>query len=264
MFFIKAIIDICIVIFLLRLLIRSSEVFFDPIYRLIYRITDPLLTPSRYITRDVTRGIFMSVLGLVALRGLVYMSIESTSFLFGAGISLLDLLRLLFQGYMVFLSISILSQSGFGTTFVNMIQRAFIPLNRVSRRFGVPRRHFYLFVFLFLLILYALLSFSIHYLMSPKTISAIEGLGEGLLLVVGLFTGFFSLIIIIGALLSWVSPDPYNPVVQAIYGINEPLLRPFRRFVPLLGGLDVSPVVAILCFQILGRFGQQLIIGLMM
>jgi YggT family protein len=100
--------------------------------------------------------------------------------------------------------------------------------------------------------------------MSPKTISAIEGLGEGLLLVVGLFQGFFSLIIIIGALLSWVSPDPYNPVVQAIYGISEPLLRPFRRFVPLLGGLDVSPVVAILCFQILGRFGQQLIIGLMM
>jgi YggT family protein len=264
MFFIKAIIDICIVIFLLRLLIRSSEVFFDPINRLIYRITDPLLTPSRYITRDVTRGIFMSVLGLVALRGLVYMSINSTSFLFGAGISLLELLRLLFQGYMVFLSISILSQSGLGTTFVNMIQRAFIPLNRVSRRFGVPRRHFYLFVFLFLLMLYALLSFSIHYLMSPKTISAIEGLGEGLLLVVGLFQGFFSLIIIIGALLSWVSPDPYNPVVQAIYGISEPLLRPFRRFVPLLGGLDVSPVVAILCFQILGRFGQQLIIGLMM
>jgi YggT family protein len=192
------------------------------------------------------------------------MSINSTSFLFGAGISLLDLLRLLFQGYMVFLSISILSQSGLGTTFVNMIQRAFIPLNRVSRRFGIPRRHFYLFVFLFLLILYALLSLSIHYLMSPKPISAIEGFGEGLLLVVGLFPGFFSLIIIVGALLSWVSPDPYNPVVQAIYGISEPLLRPFRRFVPLLGGLDVSPVVAILCFQILGRFGQQLIIGLMM
>jgi YggT family protein len=264
MFFIKAIIDICIVIMLLRLLIRSSEAFFDPIYRLIYRITDPLLTPSRYITKDVTRGILISILGLVALRGLVYMSIESTSFLFGAGISLLDLLRLLFQGYMVFLAISVFSRSGFGTTFTNMIQRAFIPLNRVSRRFGVPGRHFSLFVFLFLLILYALLNFSIHQLMSPKTISAIQGLGEGLLLVVGLFPGFFSLIIIIGALLSWVSPDPYNPVVQAIYGISEPLLRPFRRFVPLLGGIDVSPIVAILCFQILGRFAQQLIIGLMM
>ena len=80
-----------------------------------------------------------------------------------------------------------------------------------------------------------------------------------MMLVLGLFPDFFSIVIIIGALLSWVSPDPYNPVVQAIYGISEPLLRPFRRFVPLLGGLDISPIFALLCFQILGRLGQQLI-----
>jgi YggT family protein len=120
-----------------------------------------------------------------------------------------------------------------------------------------------LFVFLFLLILYALLITLIGFAVIPKAVlspvSFLYGIGKGLMLVVGLFPGFFSILIIIGALLSWVSPDPSNPVVQAIYGINEPLLRPFRRFVPLLGGLDLSPIFALLCFQILGRVAQQII-----
>jgi YggT family protein len=90
--------------------------------------------------------------------------------------------------------------------------------------------------------------------------SVIHGLGEGLILALSLFTGFFTLIIIIGALLSWVSPDPNNPIVQLIYGISEPLLAPFRRVVPSLGGLDISPIIAILCFQILGGIGQRLVV----
>jgi YggT family protein len=94
-------------------------------------------------------------------------------------------------------------------------------------------------------------------------LSIIQALGDGLLLTIGLFPGFFSLVIIVGALLSWVSPDPYNPVVQAIYGISEPLLAPFRRFVPPIGGIDITPIAALLCFQLLGNLGQQFISGLM-
>ena len=60
----------------------------------------------------------------------------------------------------------------------------------------------------------------------------------------------------------WIVTVPANKV-QAIYGITEPLLRPFRRFVPTLGGIDFSPFLAIICFQILGRLGQQLILGLL-
>jgi YggT family protein len=92
---------------------------------------------------------------------------------------------------------------------------------------------------------------------SLASYSFIHGLGEGLILVLSLFPGFFSLIVIVGALLSWVNPDPYNPIVQVIYGISEPLLAPFRKIVPTLGGLDISPILAILCFQIIGQIGQQ-------
>ena len=267
MYFLKSIIDICIIIFLIRLLISSRESYFNPIYRIIYRITDTLLMPSRYLIRDDTKGVFINICALVVIRGLVYISIRPMPFISGVGISLLNFFQLLFRGYMVLLIIDVLSQDGIGTILMDITKRAFYPLNKISRRFGVSRRYFHLFSFLFLWVLYALSSFLISNAIISKTstysFSLLHGLGEGMMLILGLFPNFFSIVIIIGALLSWVSPDPYNPVVQAIYGISEPLLRPFRRFVPLLGGLDISPIFALLCFQILGRLGQQLISGFM-
>ena len=55
----------------------------------------------------------------------------------------------------------------------------------------------------------------------------------------------YVLVIIARSLISWVSPDPSNPVVRFLYRATEPVLRPIRRHMPNLGGLDLSPVVAI-------------------
>lgn len=54
--------------------------------------------------------------------------------------------------------------------------------------------------------------------------------------------------IIIGrAVISWVNPDPYNPIVRFLTAITEPLLYPIRRRLPLsLGGMDFSPIIVIL------------------
>jgi YggT family protein len=62
-------------------------------------------------------------------------------------------------------------------------------------------------------------------------------------------------IIIIRALLSWVSPDPYNPIVRFIYRITEPVLRPIRDLLPTYRiGLDISPMIAILAIYFLQLF----------
>jgi YggT family protein len=181
----------------------------------------------------------------------------------GVGLSFLGLFQLLFQFYMVVWFVSLISRYGSGLSLMNILQRAFIPLKIISDRLGIPVRYYYLFIFLFLWIFYGLLSYFIYNFMTFMAIhssfSIFQGLGEGLILFLRLFPGFFSVVIIIGVLLSWVSPDPYNPIVQTIYSISEPLLAPFRRFVPILGGLDISPIFALLCFQFLGKIGQQLV-----
>ncbi len=62
-------------------------------------------------------------------------------------------------------------------------------------------------------------------------------------------------VIVARALVSWVNPDPYNAVVQFLYKLTEPVLSPIRR---LLGsysiGLDISPLIAILCIYFLQMF----------
>ena len=58
----------------------------------------------------------------------------------------------------------------------------------------------------------------------------------------------YTWIIIIRALLSWVNPDPRNQIVRILVLLTEPVLRPLRKLVPphKLGGLDLSPMIAIL------------------
>ncbi len=62
-------------------------------------------------------------------------------------------------------------------------------------------------------------------------------------------------IFVIRAVLSWVSPDPYNPIVRGLYAVTEPVLRFLRRRLPLMAGsIDFSPMVAILIILFLQYF----------
>lgn len=60
-------------------------------------------------------------------------------------------------------------------------------------------------------------------------------------------------IIIIRSLLSWVNPDPWNPVVRFLYQVTEPVLRPIRRRLPTTG-IDFSPAIVILAIYFLQWF----------
>ena len=76
-------------------------------------------------------------------------------------------------------------------------------------------------------------------------------------------------IIIISAVLSWVRPDPYNPLVRIIYSLTEPVLYWVRRTLPFvfIGGVDLSPIVVLFAIQFLKIFLvqslSQLAVGLM-
>ncbi len=50
-------------------------------------------------------------------------------------------------------------------------------------------------------------------------------------------------LILIRALVSWVSPDPFNPIVQFLYRTTDPVLDPIRRILPPMG-IDISPIIA--------------------
>ena len=65
------------------------------------------------------------------------------------------------------------------------------------------------------------------------------------------------LLIFITSLLSWVQPDPRNPLVRALHGIVDPVLHPIRTLLPSSMGMDFSPMVAILILYALQALLQR-------
>ncbi len=67
------------------------------------------------------------------------------------------------------------------------------------------------------------------------------------------------ILILVRALISWVNPDPYNPIVQFLRRSTDPLLKPFRKILPpwRTGGIDFSPFMATLVLVFLKIFIVQ-------
>ena len=97
-----------------------------------------------------------------------------------------------------------------------------------------------------------------HPLLRPlrRVIPSIGGLDLSSLLlaiigVTGLFLNIFFYALIISVILSWVAPGSHNPGAQLVSQICEPALAPFRRLLPNMGGLDISPIFAFLAIKLL-------------
>ena len=79
--------------------------------------------------------------------------------------------------------------------------------------------------------------------------------------IANLLLDLYTWIVIIAALISWVNPDPYNPVVRFLRAVTEPVFRPIRRMIGYrLGPIDISPLVVILGII----FIQKFLIGTLM
>ena len=90
---------------------------------------------------------------------------------------------------------------------------------------------------------------AIHIGSTLAPISSIGYLGllvYGIADLVSLFLTVFLIAIIIQVVLSWISPGHYNPVVGLVNSLAAPVLRPVRKFVGPIGGIDLSPLIAIL------------------
>lgn len=74
--------------------------------------------------------------------------------------------------------------------------------------------------------------------------------------VLGVVLNLYFWIVIIAALLSWVNPDPYNPIVRILRNLTQPVFYQVRRLLPftVIGGIDLSPVVVLLAIQFANIF----------
>ena len=79
-------------------------------------------------------------------------------------------------------------------------------------------------------------------------VSAIAG-------VLDVVLGIYMWVVVIAALISWVNPDPYNPIVRFLYSVTEPVFGLVRRILPLPAmGIDLSPIIVLLVIVFLQQF----------
>jgi YggT family protein len=63
---------------------------------------------------------------------------------------------------------------------------------------------------------------------------------------VGLIISIFLFAVLIRVILSWVNPDPYNPAVDLLTRLTDPIMRPAQRLIPPVSGIDLSPMVVMI------------------
>ena len=110
-----------------------------------------------------------------------------------------------------------------------------------------------------------IVAFGLQYI-AVLVILTIDGLTAGILPIaisslinlVLLSLRLFTFAIFIHIILSWIAPGTYNPATAFISMLVEPVLRPFRNLIPTIGGLDISPIFAIITLQALAIFASTL------
>jgi len=69
---------------------------------------------------------------------------------------------------------------------------------------------------------------------------------------ISLIVGLYIWVVIIAALITWVQPNPYNPIVKFLWNVTEPVYRFIRKYIPTtFGGFDISPIILILGLEFL-------------
>ena len=92
---------------------------------------------------------------------------------------------------------------------------------------------------------------------------ALTYLIEALASILDMVLNLYTWVIIARALLSWVNPDPYNPIVRFLYSVTEPVLGWVRRRVPIVfGGMDLSPLLVLLAIYFLRLYVVRVLLHL--
>ena len=81
-------------------------------------------------------------------------------------------------------------------------------------------------------------------------------------MVLGTLLNLYFWIVVIAAVITWVRPDPYNPIVQVLRNLTEPVYNFIRARIPTnIGGLDIAPIIVLIVLQFLIVFLNNLLIG---
>ncbi len=169
--------------------------------------------------------------------------------------ALLFLINSLFGLYLAVLMLRIalqLVRADFYNPLAQFIWQVTQPLLQYPAKY-IPRwRNLDIAALLFLWVL-AFINICIDIAILGWSMNILASLYIAILKLIILALNLYSFCILAQAIMSWVGPNARSPVNSLLWSLNEPILRPVRRAIPPLGGIDISPLIVILGLQVLAR-----------
>ncbi len=271
---VEVVVHVLIILFLMKLLVDPREFFFNSALRPIDSVTDPILERLRRYFRptrfglDYTPivGIFMLITIYILTHWILTPADLFLSILLSFQKLLLFLLRFFAFSVLVLFMVPVYSRnpvSGF-------LKKLIIPFEKPFRK--VTEADDKKPALTTALISGLLLGIALHVLLeSFKTSAPIDYLAFWKNWIMSTLTvlsacvsiyRFIIFLLIISVVLSWLSAEMRNPFVNLIFVLTEPILLPFRRFLPPAGGLDLTPWVASIVLGFLGNVTTRLLLNL--
>ena len=148
----------------------------------------------------------------------------------------------------------ILQQAGadFYNPISQFIVKATQPLVKIVRRF-IPSIKKIDTATLLLVVTLIIIKLVLLFSIAGQPINAIQLLVKGLYDLVSLTFDIFIVALFVQAILSWVNPDPYHPVSSLLRSLTAPILNPIKKYVPPIGGIDLSTLVGLIGLMFLKR-----------
>lgn len=249
---IQWIIKFYLVVLIFRTVMTRQELYFNPLGKIVGKMTDPVLEKAFKLnkkTADNILPIFLIV--AILLDALVIFLLVGTSLPVAIFAGLADILTFLMLFYLVSVILgSFAGNAGMShyamffkriSSFWVKLTRTFIPIK--SNAVVVPAA---IIIFAVFTLISTGITIGFQYFTTGinPVIALNTAAKVNILAVTGLLDAFVWLIII-RALMSWVSPDPRNPIVQLIVSLTDPVLIPFSRIIPPIGPVDISPMILI-------------------
>lgn len=249
----QSVIKFYLVVLIFRTVMTRQELYFNPLGKLVGKMTDPILEKALKLTKKTADNILpVFIILAVVLNGLVVFMLTSAGLPAAMLYGLADILGFLMIFYVVSTILGGFAGNSTMTHYATFFKRIASFWVKLARTFIPIKSNAVILpaiILIFAFFTAAVAGVNIAYqAMMGGAINPVASLmmaaRSNLLTVAGLLD-IFVWLIIIRALMSWVSPDPRNPVVQIIHSLTEPVMEPFRKIIPTIGAIDISPMVLI-------------------
>lgn len=232
------------ILLFVRLFTTDSERY-DAVLGMVFRATDPVVLPveTTLRSRGTALAPLLVILVLLLLKGMLMGSLY---------LAFAAFVNTLYQLYVLIIIIMAAFREYYTNPIASFGQRIVRPVRLMAASVSQHRATVNGLSILGLVVLHVIVTLLLRGLFGPEILIAepVKSACIGSLRLILNLTQFFTLVIIANALLSWVNPDPSNPIVQLLTLIAHPIIDPIRRLIPPLAGMiDISPIIAILALQ---------------